>query len=182
VQLDQMLVTAIFLLLGIGTATWADEPEVLQLHPDPSLWRTIVSKVKAVPESEAAHFAFPEDSEKGTCLAVGPWRDGLYSARFEYREKIPHLRVTVRGSYRTEKLGIYGGVVQFVYLKDGSYVSVLPRNGRPSSSLLESPPQEPTRLPSASAWRTRPKAASSSLTSPSHPRSRLCAFQKILVP
>jgi len=123
VQLDQMLVTAIFLLLGIGTATWADEPEVLQLHPDPSLWRTIVSKVKAVPESEAAHFAFPEDSEKGTCLAVGPWRDGLYSARFEYREKIPHLRVTVRGSYRTEKLGIYGGVVQFVYLKDGSYVS-----------------------------------------------------------
>jgi hypothetical protein len=66
-------------------------------------WRQVVF-AEEVPTDEAAQFAVVEDPEHGPCLAVGPWRAGQWSARFEYAEPLPHTKGTVRGLYRTESL------------------------------------------------------------------------------
>ena len=55
----------------------------------------------SLPEEEAATFLIEKDSQHGSYLAVGQWRAGKWSARFQYAKKIPTDRATIRGLYQT---------------------------------------------------------------------------------
>jgi len=71
----------------------------IRLGLEPELWQKRVSNTGGVAEADAVTFSMEKDG-----LAIGPWRAGMSSARFEYARRIPVVRGMVVGRYRTEKL------------------------------------------------------------------------------
>ena len=67
-------------------------------------WTPRYFNIGKTPLPEAAGFAIVEDAERGNCLAVGPWRAGDFSIRFEYGRRLPRVQGTLRGQYRTAGL------------------------------------------------------------------------------
>lgn len=72
------------LLLAAAAAT------EISLQPDPAKWQTRGDKAEA--------------SIEGGVLSVGPWREGSWSARWEYRERLNVLEGMVKGQLRTRDL------------------------------------------------------------------------------
>ena len=75
-----------------------------------------------LPEEEAATFHVGKDPRYGPYLAVGQWRAGKWSARFQYTKKMPADRATMRGLYRTIDINPYEAAVYASYYKSNERI------------------------------------------------------------
>lgn len=82
-------------------------------------WVRKVFPPEGVPAPEAAVLEITSDPQQGPCLSVGPWRQGEYSARFQWASPLPFTEGTLRGLYRTEGVPMYGATVTIEYYAAG---------------------------------------------------------------
>jgi hypothetical protein len=82
-------------------------------------WVRKVFPPEGVPEQEAAVLEITSDTQQGPCLSVGPWRQGEYSARFQWASPLPFTMGTLRGHYRTEDVPVYGATVTIEFHAKG---------------------------------------------------------------
>lgn len=71
----------------------------------------------AISATEAAVLTRSVDGGGHLVLSVGPWRAGEWSARFESKHRLPFIRATIRGKYRTENLVPLAAEVRVTYWK-----------------------------------------------------------------
>jgi hypothetical protein len=88
------------------------------------VWQKVVFPPEGVSAEEAADLGIICDPIKGNSLAVGPWRQGYWGARFQARESLPLLRGTVRGSYRTEDIEANGVAVWVQFFRGDHRVNM----------------------------------------------------------
>jgi hypothetical protein len=81
-------------------------------------WERRLFELGAVPPEVAAHLSFVRDTDQGDCLAVGPWRAGRHSARFETVGRLTVLAGQVRGWYRTESLPPFLAAVYVIFHRE----------------------------------------------------------------
>ncbi len=95
------VVTPLLVLALLPAAAWGAETPL----PIPGEgWTPRYFNIGTVPPAEAAGFAMVDDPERGGSLAVGPWRAGDFSIRYEYSRRLPLVEGRLRGNYRTEEL------------------------------------------------------------------------------
>jgi len=87
------------------------------------VWQKVVFPPEGVSAEEAADLGIICDPVKGNSLAVGPWREGHWGARFQSRESLPILRGLVRGSYRTEDIEANGVTVSVQFFRGDNRVN-----------------------------------------------------------
>jgi hypothetical protein len=110
-------------VLACGLACAAGRTDDVPLGLTERAWERKVFPPKGVSEEEAATLAIVEDAAHGPCLSVGPWRQGEWSARFQYAEALPFTHGVLRGYYRTEGLPLFGARVSIEFRAQGQRVA-----------------------------------------------------------
>jgi hypothetical protein len=119
--MDTFWATALVLLATITLCSRASSAGWVELPIEEAKWERIEHSARA--GKEGAVFSIGRDPERGPYLSVGPRRQGGWIARFRCREALPYTRGTVRGLYRTQGLGPYGGAVTVEYMDSGKRVA-----------------------------------------------------------
>jgi hypothetical protein len=107
----------VLLLAAHGTAA-----EEVPLPIEEGRWQERLFGVADDLVEQAATFGIAADEEKGPCLAIERWCRGRHMARFEFADALPMTQGTIRGYYRTEDIGPYGGAVSIDYLNAGRHI------------------------------------------------------------
>ncbi len=104
--------------LAVGLFALALEAADIPLAPQSELWQKKVFDTAGVAESEAVQFALENGS-----LSVGPWYAGTSSARWEFARRLPVVRGSVAGRYRTQSLYPRQAVVRVQFFGGGQPLS-----------------------------------------------------------
>jgi hypothetical protein len=71
----------------------------------------------------AASFQIGNDPVYGPFLKVGPWTAGKWSARFQYKDKLPLTEAVIRGRYRTSDIKPFECAVYIEFYQSGKRIS-----------------------------------------------------------
>jgi len=77
--------------------------------------KVFVGETAGISETNAATFTQTVDGTGSAVFSIGPWIAGEWSARFETKARLPQVRATVRGKYRTQNLVPLAAEVRVTY-------------------------------------------------------------------